>query len=53
MVETLWDLPYLHSLWASCITTFKGTRLNIIQFNWCLVCNSKGVNTNEKSFVRY
>ena len=26
--------------------------LNVIQLNRCLVCNSKGVDNNERSFVR-
>ena len=40
----LWDMIFfLASFWESCSTTFKGVPLNLIQLDWMLVCNSKGV----------
>ena len=40
----LWDMIFfITSFQASCSTTFKGVPLNLIQLDWMLVCNSKGV----------
>ena len=41
----------LFSFRAFCIVTFKDTPLNVIQLNWHLIYNSKGLDNNERSFV--
>ena len=37
--EYLWDsIVFLASLWAFCSKVFKGTPLNVLQFDWLAVC---------------
>ena len=36
--EMLWDLILFYSsLWASCIATFRGVPLSVLQLNWTAV----------------
>ena len=51
--EGLWDMIFfLASFQASC-STFKGAPLNLIQPDWMLVCNSKGVGQQGQIIFVY
>ena len=42
--EYLWDsICFLASLWAFCFKVFKGIPLNVLQFDWLVVCNPNGL----------